>query len=60
MGGQPKPTLLPTMNGPVPSGHGGGMPDLPEVSDGSMELVESIIRNAQMASESFLGHDCEA
>ncbi|KAI0550413.1 hypothetical protein F4679DRAFT_573008 [Xylaria curta] len=27
----------------------------PAVSDGSMELVESIIRNAQKASESFLG-----
>lgn len=32
-----------------------GTPDLPEVSDGSMELVESIIRNAQKASESFSG-----
>jgi len=31
----------------------GGAPDLPEVSDGSMELVESIIRSAQRASGSF-------
>lgn len=57
-GGQPKPALFPTVNRPVLPGHGGGMPDLPEVSDGSMELVESIIRNAQMASEFFLGPDC--
>ncbi|KAI0198826.1 hypothetical protein F4808DRAFT_434582 [Astrocystis sublimbata] len=35
------------------SNQAGGTPDLPEVLDGSMELVESIIRNAQIASETF-------
>ncbi|KAI1266279.1 hypothetical protein F5Y18DRAFT_382971 [Xylariaceae sp. FL1019] len=37
----------------VTASQGLGSGDLPEVSDGSMELVESIIRNAQMASGLF-------
>ncbi|KAI0147049.1 hypothetical protein GGR57DRAFT_477719 [Xylariaceae sp. FL1272] len=37
----------------VAAAQGLGSGDLPEVSDGSMELVESIIRNAQMASGLF-------
>ncbi len=39
----------------MPASQASGTPDLPEVSDGSMELVESIIRNAQKASEFFSG-----
>ncbi|GAP88649.1 hypothetical protein SAMD00023353_3300560 [Rosellinia necatrix] len=54
-GGGLRPIPAPTMSCPAPPGHGSGTPDLPEVSDGSMELVESIIRNAQKASESFFG-----
>ncbi|KAI3323976.1 hypothetical protein HD806DRAFT_496114 [Xylariaceae sp. AK1471] len=46
----PFPTAKPTES-LTPSA---GTPDLPEVSDGSMELVENIIRNAQKASGSFL------
>ncbi|KAI0397147.1 hypothetical protein F5Y17DRAFT_12407 [Xylariaceae sp. FL0594] len=49
----PIPSLVSkAMSSELPSPPVGG-PDLPEVSDGSMELVESIIRNAQRASGSF-------
>ncbi|KAI8949897.1 hypothetical protein F4801DRAFT_551422 [Xylaria longipes] len=54
-GEQPTPLPFPPVNFAVTPHRAGGTPDLPEVSDGSMELVESIIRNAQKASESFLG-----
>ncbi|KAI0804872.1 hypothetical protein GGR55DRAFT_303912 [Xylaria sp. FL0064] len=52
-GEQPIPTPLPTTKLLAPPGQASGTPDLPEVSDGSMELVESIILNAQKASEFF-------
>ncbi|KAI3329517.1 hypothetical protein F4824DRAFT_482126 [Ustulina deusta] len=54
-GEQPTPTPFPTTKPLVPASQASGTPDLPEVSDGSMELVESIIRNAQKASEFFSG-----
>ncbi|KAI0450386.1 hypothetical protein F5B21DRAFT_437679 [Xylaria acuta] len=54
---QPTSLPLPPVNLAAAPNQAGGAPDLPEVSDGSMELVESIIRNAQKASESFLGFD---
>ncbi|TGJ87240.1 hypothetical protein E0Z10_g1501 [Xylaria hypoxylon] len=54
-GEQPTPILSPTTKPLVPPSQANGTPDLPEVSDGSMELVESIIRNAQKASQSFSG-----
>ncbi|KAI1826832.1 hypothetical protein F4861DRAFT_495363 [Xylaria intraflava] len=44
---------IPTMKPVAVSTAAAGTPDLPEVSDGSMELVESIIRNAQKASGFF-------
>ncbi|KAK5631454.1 hypothetical protein RRF57_007168 [Xylaria bambusicola] len=49
------PTPVPFLTtGPlVAPSQANGTPDLPEVSDGSMELVESIIRNAQKASGFF-------
>ncbi|KAI0432692.1 hypothetical protein F5Y09DRAFT_132431 [Xylaria sp. FL1042] len=53
-GEQPTPIPLPTTKLLAPAGQVSGTPDLPEVSDGSMELVESIILNAQKASEFFL------
>ncbi|KAI0469358.1 hypothetical protein F4859DRAFT_487909 [Xylaria cf. heliscus] len=54
-GERPTPLPFPAVNPAAAPNQAGGAPDLPEVSDGSMELVESIIRNAQKASESFLG-----
>ncbi|KAI1129881.1 hypothetical protein F5Y10DRAFT_237475 [Nemania abortiva] len=56
-GQQPTLAPFPAVKSSTPSNQAGGTPDLPEVSDGSMELVESIIRNAQKASESFLEFD---
>ncbi|KAI0967961.1 hypothetical protein F4678DRAFT_444109 [Xylaria arbuscula] len=47
------PISFPTTGPLGPSSQTNGTPDLPEVSDGSMELVESIILNAQKASEFF-------
>ncbi|KAI1173009.1 hypothetical protein F4777DRAFT_559585 [Nemania sp. FL0916] len=56
--GEPPGTVLPPMvTLSAPPNLTGGAPDLPEVSDGSMELVESIIRNAQKASVSFAWYD---
>ncbi|KAI0537702.1 hypothetical protein GGR58DRAFT_470450 [Xylaria digitata] len=55
VGERPTPVPSPTTKPVVPPGQTSGTPDLPEVSDGSMELVESIIRNAQRASQSFIG-----
>ncbi|KAI0512909.1 hypothetical protein F5B22DRAFT_613703 [Xylaria bambusicola] len=52
-GEQPAPVLFPTTGPLVAPNQANGTPDLPEVSDGSMELVESIIRNAQKASGFF-------
>ncbi|KAI0401506.1 hypothetical protein F4802DRAFT_424391 [Xylaria palmicola] len=54
LGTQPASTPFCAMSPPAPPHPAGGTPDLPEVSDGSMELVESIIRNAQKASESYI------
>ncbi|KAI0099297.1 hypothetical protein GGR51DRAFT_535561 [Nemania sp. FL0031] len=48
------PVAFSAVSPSTPLNQAGGTPDLPEVSDGSMELVESIIRNAQKASESFV------
>ncbi|KAI1156612.1 hypothetical protein F4825DRAFT_403397 [Nemania diffusa] len=53
-GQQPTPIPFPAMRLAVPPNRADGTPDLPEVLDGSMELVECIIRNAQKASESFV------
>ncbi|KAI1424821.1 hypothetical protein F5Y12DRAFT_750336 [Xylaria sp. FL1777] len=50
-----QPIPFPTTKPLVSPNQASGTPDLPEVSDGSMELVESIIRNAQKASEFFSG-----
>ncbi|KAI0412893.1 hypothetical protein F5X98DRAFT_353597 [Xylaria grammica] len=55
----PTPILSPTTKPLVPPSQASGTPDLPEVSDGSMELVESIIRNAQKASQTFFGFGSE-
>ncbi|KAI1432380.1 hypothetical protein GGR50DRAFT_697127 [Xylaria sp. CBS 124048] len=52
-GQQPLDPALFNTKAPTPPNQAVGTPDLPEVSDGSMELVESIIRNAQKASGSF-------
>ncbi|KAI8634498.1 hypothetical protein F5Y19DRAFT_413682 [Xylariaceae sp. FL1651] len=54
---EPVSISLSTMKSVIPPTQTVGTPDLPEVSDGSMELVESIIRNAQKASGSLLGTD---
>ncbi|KAI2622598.1 hypothetical protein GGS21DRAFT_534568 [Xylaria nigripes] len=53
--GERIPPFSPTMRPLAPPNQAAGTPDLPEVSDGSMELVECIIRNAQKASGSFFG-----
>ncbi|KAI0479471.1 hypothetical protein GGR56DRAFT_635222 [Xylariaceae sp. FL0804] len=50
---QPGPLPAPEMRSVATAPHPWATPDLPEVSDGSMELVESIIRNAQAASGFF-------